>query len=218
MGESACLLQQQQPFCYASGISNEANESNLIHAFGQSISFGRFGTESLAWEKWSSFSHNRYVEEAERYSRPGSVAEKKAFFEAHYKKLAAQKAAALLEQANDAASNSVTNQEHDDTANQATSPTSEAVHNKEKEVEVVSFESNAILSNISSNSHSNIPDINRVEECQPLVTTSLKVESHNKLEDVHTQKDASEKLSGNCEDEVLAPTSTKKPPSTETSK
>ena len=60
-------------------------------------------SESLAWEKWSSFSHNRYVEEAERYSRPGSVAQKKAFFEAHYKKLAAQKAAALLEQENNAA-------------------------------------------------------------------------------------------------------------------
>ena len=59
-------------------------------------------SESLAWEKWSTFSHNRYVEEAERYSRPGSVAQKKAFFEAHYKNLAAKKAAAaaaaLLEQ------------------------------------------------------------------------------------------------------------------------
>ena len=66
-------------------------------------------SESLAWEKWSSFSNNRYVEEAERFSRPGSVAQKKAFFEAHYKKIAAQKAAALLEQAN-AASNNAQNQ------------------------------------------------------------------------------------------------------------
>lgn len=68
-------------------------------------------SESLAWEKWSSFSHNRYVEEAERYSRPGSVAQKKAFFEAHYKKLAAQKAAALLEQANNEAQKNATGQE-----------------------------------------------------------------------------------------------------------
>lgn len=68
---------------------------------GESVSFGRFTTESLAWEKWSTFSQNqnRYVEEAERFSKPGSVAQKKAFFEQHYKKLAAQKAAALLEQA-----------------------------------------------------------------------------------------------------------------------
>ncbi|XP_020238076.1 protein WVD2-like 7 isoform X1 [Cajanus cajan] len=111
MGDSTCLM--QQPFCYASGISNEANENNPIHALGQSISFGRFMSESLAWEKWSSFSHNRYVEEAERYSRPGSVAQKKAFFEAHYKKLAAQKAAALLEQANNGAPNNATGQEHE---------------------------------------------------------------------------------------------------------
>ncbi|XP_021299048.1 protein WVD2-like 7 isoform X2 [Herrania umbratica] len=100
MGESACLM---QPFSYTAGIPNEAKEGNPVHALGQSISFGRFMSDSLAWEKWSTFSHNKYVEEAERYSRPGSVAQKKAFFEAHYKSLAARKAAALLEQANAAA-------------------------------------------------------------------------------------------------------------------
>ncbi|KAM2858380.1 hypothetical protein COP2_023925 [Malus domestica] len=97
MGESTCLM---QPFSYAAGIPNDAHEGNPIHALGKSVSFGRFVSESLAWEKWSTFSHNRYVEEAERYARPGSVAQKKAFFEAHYKKIAAQRAAALLEQAN----------------------------------------------------------------------------------------------------------------------
>ncbi|GLU02167.1 hypothetical protein SLE2022_194310 [Rubroshorea leprosula] len=102
MGESACLM---QPFSYASGIPNEAHEGNPIHALGQSVSFGRFMSESLSWEKWSTFSHNKYVEEAERFSRPGSVAQKKAFFEAHYKNLAARKAAALLEQANAASNN-----------------------------------------------------------------------------------------------------------------
>lgn len=76
-----------------------------MHSLGESISFGRFMSESLSWEKWSSFSNNRYVEEAERYARPGSVAQKKAFFEAHYKRIAAKKAAALLEQANAAENN-----------------------------------------------------------------------------------------------------------------
>lgn len=57
-------------------------------------------TEPLDWEKWSTFSSKSYVEEAERYAKPGSVAQKKAFFEAHYKNLAARKAAALLEQGN----------------------------------------------------------------------------------------------------------------------
>lgn len=71
-----------------------------MRALGESISLGRFTTESLAWEKWSTFPHKRYVEEAQRYAQPGSVAQKKAFFEAHYKKIAAQKAAALLEKEN----------------------------------------------------------------------------------------------------------------------
>ncbi|CAJ1853139.1 unnamed protein product [Sphenostylis stenocarpa] len=69
---------------------------NPIRALGESISFGRFMTENLNWEKWSAFTHNRYVEEAERYSKPGSVAAKKAYFEAHYKRKAAERAAALM--------------------------------------------------------------------------------------------------------------------------
>ncbi|XP_058180519.1 protein WVD2-like 7 [Rhododendron vialii] len=97
MGESACLV---QPFSYGSGIASGAKQGNPMHALGDSVSFGRFMSESLSWEKWSTFSHKSYVEEAERYAQPGSVAQKKAFFEAHYKSIAAKKAAALLEQAN----------------------------------------------------------------------------------------------------------------------
>ncbi|XP_057482503.1 protein WVD2-like 7 isoform X1 [Actinidia eriantha] len=51
-----------------------------------SISFGRFEAESLSWERRSSFSHNRYLEEVEKYSKPGSVTEKKAYFEAHFRR------------------------------------------------------------------------------------------------------------------------------------
>lgn len=54
-------------------------------------------TENLEWGKWSTFSHKKYVEEAEKYSRPGSVAQKKAFFEAHYKRIAEAKKAATEE-------------------------------------------------------------------------------------------------------------------------
>ncbi|XP_024461890.2 protein WVD2-like 7 isoform X2 [Populus trichocarpa] len=57
-----------------------------------SVSFGRFENDSLSWEKWSSFSQNKYLEEVEKCASPGSVAEKKAYFEAHYKKIAARKA------------------------------------------------------------------------------------------------------------------------------
>lgn len=62
-----------------------------------SVSFGRFENDSLSWEKWSAFSPNKYLEEVEKCATPGSVAKKKAYFEAHYKKIAARKAE-LLEQ------------------------------------------------------------------------------------------------------------------------
>lgn len=55
----------------------------------ESVSFGRFANETLSWEKWSAFTQNRYLEEVERFTKPGSVAQKKAFFEAHFKNRAA---------------------------------------------------------------------------------------------------------------------------------
>ncbi|XP_062110549.1 protein WVD2-like 7 isoform X2 [Humulus lupulus] len=97
MGESAFL---RRSFSSPSESSREPKEGDPCRALGESISFGRFMSEPLAWEKWSAFTHNRYLEEVERYSKPGSVAEKKAYFEAHYKKKAAERAAALLEAAN----------------------------------------------------------------------------------------------------------------------
>ncbi|CAN6458314.1 unnamed protein product [Victoria cruziana] len=56
-----------------------------------SISFGRFAAESLSWEKWSVFSHNRCQEELEKFKAPGLVAQKKAYFEEYYKKVRALK-------------------------------------------------------------------------------------------------------------------------------
>lgn len=60
-----------------------------------SVSFGRFENNSLSWEKWSSFSQNKYLEEVGKCATPGSVAKKKAYFEEHYKKIAARKAELL---------------------------------------------------------------------------------------------------------------------------
>ncbi|OMO54982.1 hypothetical protein COLO4_36280 [Corchorus olitorius] len=57
-----------------------------------SVSFGRFENDSLSWEKWSTFSPNKYLEEVGKCATPGSVAKKKAYFEEHYKKIAARKA------------------------------------------------------------------------------------------------------------------------------
>ncbi|KAG8663290.1 hypothetical protein MANES_01G194900v8 [Manihot esculenta] len=63
-----------------------------------SVSLGRFENDSLSWEKWSSFSQNKYMEEVEKCATPGSVAEKKAYFEAHYKKIATRKAEQLSQE------------------------------------------------------------------------------------------------------------------------
>ncbi|KAF5207887.1 Wvd2-like [Thalictrum thalictroides] len=68
------------------GEIEEFISSEAISLHSGSISFGRFESEPLCWERRSSFSHNRYLEEVEKYSTPGSVTQKKAYFEAHFKK------------------------------------------------------------------------------------------------------------------------------------
>ncbi|CAL0299155.1 unnamed protein product [Lupinus luteus] len=218
MGDSTCLM---QPFCYASGITNEANESNSIHALGQSVSFGRFMSESLAWEKWSSFSHNRYVEEAERYAKPGSVAQKKAFFEAHYKKLAAQKAAAaLLEQANNAAPPNNEGEVVDSTRNSQTSPKSKMVVKEEQDSKVLNLiseepyimlkptlhDSNSsieVSNNISESNNVNV-DEKRMEQ-KPLVENSMKIGLQKQLQDVVTHEEHIQKLSGTTTPQIMTP-------------
>ncbi|KAK0573526.1 hypothetical protein LWI29_009470 [Acer saccharum] len=65
---------------------NISFQTDSLHS--GSISFGRFENEPLCWERRSSFSHNRYLEEVEKCSKPGSVVEKKAYFEAHFKRKA----------------------------------------------------------------------------------------------------------------------------------
>ncbi|KAI9125249.1 hypothetical protein K1719_003865 [Acacia pycnantha] len=63
-----------------------------------SVSFGRFENDSVSWEKWSTFSPNKYLEEVEKCATHGSVAQKKAYFEAHYKKIAARQAELLSQE------------------------------------------------------------------------------------------------------------------------
>ncbi|KAF7123697.1 hypothetical protein RHSIM_Rhsim12G0126300 [Rhododendron simsii] len=86
--------------CADFGLYKQMRESSLASSttLEVSVSFGRFENDSLSWEKWSTFSPNKYLEEVEKCSTPGSVAQKKAYFEAHYKKIAARKAAEQLEQ------------------------------------------------------------------------------------------------------------------------
>ncbi|PHT26421.1 hypothetical protein CQW23_33967 [Capsicum baccatum] len=53
-----------------------------------SISFGRFENEVLCWERRSSFTQNRYLEEVEKCIKPGSVTEKRAYFEELFRRRA----------------------------------------------------------------------------------------------------------------------------------
>ncbi|KAG4989970.1 hypothetical protein JHK84_032524 [Glycine max] len=121
---SACLVRS-----FSSPAETTCYEGNPILALGESISFGRFMTESLDWEKWSTFSHNRYVEEAEKYSKPGSVAAKKAYFEAHYKRKAAERAAAVIQEANAQANGTFEAQVHEGNCADSSSETSSNVEN-----------------------------------------------------------------------------------------
>ncbi|KAJ6793090.1 protein WVD2-like 7 isoform X1 [Iris pallida] len=83
MVEPSCFAQDSD---HALHKSNANSQASVASALGGSVSFGRFLSESLDWGKWSSFCQKRYLEEAAKYSTPGSVAQKKAFFEARYTK------------------------------------------------------------------------------------------------------------------------------------
>ncbi|KAI7748721.1 hypothetical protein M8C21_022261 [Ambrosia artemisiifolia] len=85
-----CLMRSVSQPLFA---SRELKEGDPLRALTTSISFGRFMTEPLDWERWSSFSHNRIQEDVQKHSRPGAVAEKKAFFEAYFNRFASKKSA-----------------------------------------------------------------------------------------------------------------------------
>jgi Ca2+-dependent lipid-binding protein len=166
-------------------------------------------TESLAWEKWSNFSHNSYVEEAERFSKPGSVAQKKAFFEAHYKKLAAQKAAAaaLLEEQNNAAAqnNVIDNNENNDS--QKSSKYEVVVKEKQVDAKVLSHDLDSNVETcIASESEGN-----KLEECEVqmeqdvVLRNSMMVELEKRLENVDTLQEQSEKLNATPPTPTMTP-------------
>ncbi|XP_042495970.1 protein WVD2-like 7 isoform X2 [Macadamia integrifolia] len=169
-----------------------------MRALSESVSFGRFLSESLAWEKWSSFSHNRYLEDVEKYSRPGSVAQKKAYFEAHYKKIAAKKAAALLEQEKESACNTLQPETQDEAhknaalvSHLAESDGHEAV-DESRQTTVPSMEEGFITdaSRCNSNVEMDHMETNKVKVAAPAIENqvlekiSLVVEPSNKLADV----------------------------------
>lgn len=82
---------------YCRWSHDDTSNDSLDTSFSQildhgSVSFGKFAVESLSWEKWSVFSHNRCQEELEKFKSPGLVAQKKAYFEEYYKRIRMLKA------------------------------------------------------------------------------------------------------------------------------
>ncbi|KAH9606862.1 hypothetical protein KSS87_020270 [Heliosperma pusillum] len=108
-----------------------------VPTFQQSVSFGRFELDSLCWEKWSTFPTNKYLDEVEKCSTPGSVAQKKAYFEAHYKSIAARRAELLMDQ------------------------------ERERETELVNPDCSAVMSsgcNASEEELHNVNSVNRIDQ------------------------------------------------------
>ncbi|XAR64460.1 hypothetical protein NMG60_11024818 [Bertholletia excelsa] len=150
MGESsACLIRS---FSQPSSACNELKEGDPLRALTTSISFGRFMSESLAWEK---------------FSRPGSVAEKKAYFEAHYKRIAAKKAAALLEQENASENNDLSESSViDDTQNNSSKVTDERQREESSNTELgLSVGANASEHNAERNGL----ETDRTEGTKPVI-------------------------------------------------
>ncbi|XWS63783.1 hypothetical protein CRYUN_Cryun06bG0131300 [Craigia yunnanensis] len=181
MGESACFVRS---FSNPADISHEAKEGDPIRALTESVSFGRFMSESLAWEKWSTFSHNRYLEEVEQFSKPGSVAQKKAYFEAHYKRRAAMRAAALLEQANtitnDASQIGTINAASADSSlntNSANANNSLAMNQQEKDVSDAEVANTADIDADNLNVERENMDVTDVERGQSVMEQGVNIEN-----------------------------------------
>nr|XP_043638956.1 nucleolar and coiled-body phosphoprotein 1-like isoform X2 [Erigeron canadensis] len=110
-------------------------QADLLHS--GSISFGKFESESLSWERRSIFSHNRYLEEVEKYSKPGSVTQKKAYFEAEFKRKALLRQQSAEGQDGGEVSTSSNNDGHDFDVSGNESPCSSgpSVCNRETEIQ-----------------------------------------------------------------------------------
>lgn len=151
-----------------------------------SISFGRFENDSLSWEKWSTFSPNKYLEEVEKCSTPGSVAQKKAYFEAHYKKIAARKAE-LLEQENMMRTDSSRSNDLNCTDYSTSTSGTEAEHgtiNGQNLAEEVELDTNS-LSEVSSslvNESAEADGNGNAIECQNSLVETADVEMKERLQ------------------------------------
>ncbi|KAL8196411.1 hypothetical protein R6Q57_024706 [Mikania cordata] len=159
-----------------------------------SISFGRFESESLSWERRSIFPHNRYLEEVEKYSKPGSVTEKKAYFEAEFRRKALLKQRSS-ECQDGGESPTVTNSEmyaFEDYGNFNDGPCGSNASKRNTETEIPGHEKGDIACFDESTS-----DIVYDED-----TTSQHLESQSQNELGETHQSENENVAGNTEQSV----------------
>ncbi|KAF8040077.1 hypothetical protein BT93_B2335 [Corymbia citriodora subsp. variegata] len=148
-----------------------------------SVSFGRFEGDSLSWERWSSFSPNRYMEEVEKCAMPGSVAMKRAYFEAHYKKIAAQKAELLEEEKKMMGDSSPTGERNGDLNRDADEATFE-INTHEDQSHSRAIEQGMSLLAETNGFYSEDPNEDDLItiECQSSVVVEVQLESERNLE------------------------------------
>lgn len=160
-------------------------QADLLHS--GSISFGRFESESLSWERRSIFSHNRYLEEVEKYSKPGSVTEKKAYFEAEFRRKALLKQRSSESQ-NGEFSPSRNSDLHDleDSSNGNNSPCSSEPFHTETQTQQheyinleASYDEDAISQQCESQTCEVLPDVDTVDCVPDHVKIDVTKESEN---------------------------------------
>ncbi|KAG7979486.1 hypothetical protein I3843_05G133900 [Carya illinoinensis] len=141
--------------------------------FEVSVSFGRFENDSLSWEKWLSFSPNKYLEKVEKCAAPGSVAKKAAYFEAHYKKIVVHRA----------------NQHGGDLDGNVSGAGSESdISNIHNLAEVVMQETNLISEVFSTHVDDLKEDAATSIECQRLVSEGVRDELDSRLDSPKSRK------------------------------
>ncbi|PKA57815.1 hypothetical protein AXF42_Ash015193 [Apostasia shenzhenica] len=167
-------------FPQASNAHCRNSEVDMAAALRGSISFGRFLSESLDWDKWSAFCQNKYLEEAKNCSVLGSVAQKKAFFEVHYKRAPTRKPSASTESENVTRSDAYEREIADSSINKA--------ENDDRSAEIEALEEHSFQINSPSRIHSPISEtglilskhsVDKLQEKEALKDISVTNEEHH---------------------------------------
>lgn len=124
-----------------------------------SVSFGKYATEALAWEKRSVFPHDRFQEELDKFKNPGLVAQKKAYFEEYYKKLRAIKGLQAQQQ-------EFTQRDACQVAQSSTTDVNSTVSKDENNVSQIPISDNSTITSLNSSPGGTVCDSGQDTEAQ----------------------------------------------------